>query len=84
MANDENIPAMLLNGFNPTPDTRSDEQRRQDILNEAMVAVLVELPESAFTFDIKKQVYVCKVGEYTVELRRSSYEGLKYMRSLKR
>ena len=81
MANDENIPAMLLNGFG----TKTEQHRIDiDAMNEALLITLIDTPESAFVWNELKQVYVVRVAGRDIELRKSSYEGLKYMRDLQK
>ncbi len=80
MYNDDNIPSRLLNGFNsPSQRTASTEA-----MEDALLSMLIDMPESTFRWDEWKQVYVCRVAGRDIELRKSSYEGLKHMRELKK
>jgi hypothetical protein len=80
MYNDDNIPSRLLNGFNaPSQRTISTEA-----MEDALLSTLIDMPENAFVWNELKQVYVCRVAGRDIELRKSSYEGLKYMRELKK
>jgi len=67
-------------GWGEDDDSRA---RRADMETEILDA-LVAMPEWAFKWDESKQVYVCFVGEIKVELRKSSYEGLKHLRERKK
>ena len=81
MQNNENIPSKLLNGFG----TKTEQPRIDiDAMNEALLITLIDTPESAFVWDEMKQVYIVRVAGRDIELRKSSYEGLKYMRELQK
>ena len=81
MSNEDNIPGRLLNHFS----TPSDNRTRMDseALNSLLLSLLIDMPESAFKWNEQKQVYEVRVAGYDIKLRKSSYNGLKYMRKLK-
>lgn len=80
MYNDDNIPSRLFNGFN----TQSQRTINTDAMEDALLSTLIDMPENAFQWNEMKQVHVCRVAGRDIELRKSSYEGLKYMRELQK
>ena len=81
MQNDDNIPARLLNGFNhsdPTP-TRTRPTSAQ-ILDEAIIVSLAELPDKEFVWDREARLYRCTQYGYEVEVNRRMYRRSRRMR----
>jgi len=81
MANNENIPARLLNHFNDTDGRKTGNDN--DLFSQVMLSILIDMPESAFRWDEKRQLYLCTVAGKEVTLRKTSYRGLQYLRKVK-
>ena len=81
MSNEDNIPNRLLNHFD-TP--KEDESKTSDIFTQVVISVLIDMPESDFKWDEKRQVYVCMVAGKELELRKTSYRGLQYLKKKKK
>ncbi len=77
----DNIPSRLLNHFS-TPAERK-KPADNEAFTDAVISLLIDMPESEFRWDEQKQVYICTVAGMELKLRESSYRGLKYLKKVK-
>lgn len=81
MQNDDNIPARLLNGFNRSdPTVTRTRPTNSQILDEAIIVSLAELPDNEFVWDGEAKLYRCTQYGYEVEVSRRMYRRSRRMR----
>ena len=81
MQDNDNIPSMLLNGFSHSGSTTTRTRpTNSQILDEAIIVSLAELPDKEFVWDKEARLYRCTQYGYEVKVSRRMYRRSRRMR----
>jgi hypothetical protein len=78
MNNEKNIPEWLLEHVDLNPQPR--RATRDEIIREAIIEALVDLPDSAFTWNWRKWRYECVIDGHKTWVTFSEYFGSRRLR----